>query len=89
MFRLIVILALFASSLTAARNLEIYIIDVEGGKAVLAVSPSGQSMLVDAGWPTPNNGSSSNERIVEALRAAGLKRHRRAGDFAFRYRPYL
>ncbi|MDQ2776918.1 MAG: MBL fold metallo-hydrolase [Acidobacteriota bacterium] len=74
MIRLIALLALFAASLPAARNLEIYIIDVEGGKSVLVVSPPGQSMLFDAGWTTPINGSASNDRIVEAVRAAGLKR---------------
>jgi competence protein ComEC len=74
MIKLITIAALFAVSLTAARRLDIYVIDVEGGKSVLTVSPSGQSMLFDAGWPTPNNGSVSNDRIVEAVQAAGLKR---------------
>lgn len=33
------------------RALNVYFIDVEGGQATLFVSPSGQSMLVDAGWP--------------------------------------
>ena len=74
MIRLILLVALFAVSLNAARDLEIYVIDVEGGKSVLFVSPSGQSMLFDAGWPTPNNGSTSNDRILDAIRAAGLKR---------------
>src|ERR1039457_3923756 len=31
----------------AAKNLEVYSIDVEGGQATLLVSPSGASMLVD------------------------------------------
>jgi beta-lactamase superfamily II metal-dependent hydrolase len=74
MIKLACILAVFAASLTAARNLEISVIDVEGGKAVLVVSPTGQSMLIDAGWPASNNRQSSTERIVEAARAAGLKR---------------
>ena len=74
MTRLILLLASLATSLIAARDLEIYVIDVEGGKSVLFVSPSGESMLFDAGWPTPNNGSASNDRIVEAVTAAGLKR---------------
>lgn len=30
---------------------DIYVIDVEGGEATLFVAPSGESMLVDAGWP--------------------------------------
>jgi competence protein ComEC len=74
MIRLITIFALVAGSLKASRNLDIYIIDVEGGKSVLMVSPSGQSLLVDAGWPTPINGSTSNDRILEAFHAAGLRR---------------
>ena len=32
-------------------SLAIYFIDVEGGQATLFVSPSGESMLVDTGWP--------------------------------------
>jgi beta-lactamase superfamily II metal-dependent hydrolase len=49
-----------------------YVIDVEGGKALLLVSPSGQSMLLDAGNPG-SNGRDAN-RIVEACQAAGVKR---------------
>src|ERR1700690_4288437 len=33
-----------------AKPLQIYFIDVEGGQATLVVSPSGQSLLIDAGW---------------------------------------
>jgi len=33
------------------RPLEIYSIDVEGGNAVLFVSPTGESLLFDAGNP--------------------------------------
>jgi len=72
--RLICLLAMLAASLTAAPNLEIYVIDVEGGKSVLLVSPSGQSMLFDAGWPAANNRLASTERIVEAVQAAGVRR---------------
>ena len=32
-------------------TLDIYIIDVEGGEATLFVAPSGESLLVDTGWP--------------------------------------
>src|SRR5262245_25513360 len=74
MIKLTCMLAMFAASLAAAKNLDIYVIDAEGGKAVLVVSPAGQSMLIDAGWPASNNRTSSTERIVEAARAAGLKR---------------
>ena len=37
------------ASRAQSRNREIYWIDVEGGAATLIVTPSGQSMLVDAG----------------------------------------
>jgi len=44
----IVLLALAgAALLPAAKNLEIYFIDVEGGQATLFVAPSGESMLID------------------------------------------
>jgi beta-lactamase superfamily II metal-dependent hydrolase len=67
----ILALALAALPLHAAKNLQIYFIDVEGGQATLIVSPSGQSMLVDAGWPG-NNGRDS-DRIVAAAKLAGVK----------------
>jgi hypothetical protein len=35
----------------AAKTLDLYFIDVEGGQATLLVTPAGQSLLVDAGWP--------------------------------------
>jgi len=34
-----------------AKTLDVYLIDVEGGKALLMVSPSGESLLIDVGWP--------------------------------------
>jgi beta-lactamase superfamily II metal-dependent hydrolase len=64
--------SLAAVSAGAAANLRMYFIDVEGGQATLIVAPSGQSMLVDAGWPG-NNGRDS-DRIAAAARLAGLKR---------------
>jgi competence protein ComEC len=63
---------LMVSTLAAAKTLDMYVIDVEGGKALLLVSPSGQSMLLDAGNPG-TDGRDAN-RIVEACRAAGVKR---------------
>src|ERR1700756_9005 len=33
------------------KTLDIYFLDTEGGQATLFVSPSGQSMLVDTGFP--------------------------------------
>ena len=61
-------LAAVAAAQAQSRNLEIYWIDVEGGAATLIVSPSGQSLLVDAGWP----GDRDPKRIVATAKAAGL-----------------
>jgi beta-lactamase superfamily II metal-dependent hydrolase len=58
-------------TLRAAETLEVYFVDVEGGQATLVVSPSGESMLVDAGWP--GYGGRDAERIVAAAKAAGVK----------------
>ena len=55
----------------AAADLRIYFVDVEGGQATLIVAPSGESMLVDAGWPD-NNGRDSS-RIAAAAQLAGIK----------------
>ena len=71
--KILILLIVYAVSLTAAKTLDIYVIDVEGGKSVLFVSPSGQSMLFDVGWPASAKRQSSTDRIVEVARAAGLK----------------
>ena len=51
--------------------LRIYFIDVEGGQSTLFVTPEGQSLLIDTGWPD-NDGRDAN-RIVAAAKKAGLK----------------
>ncbi len=51
--------------------LRIVVIDVEGGEATLFVSPTGESMLVDAGWS--GFGGRDAERIVAAAREAGVR----------------
>jgi len=56
----------------AARPLEVYFIDVEGGQATFVVSPSGQSLLIDTGWPDAKGRDA--ERIVAAAKLAGLDR---------------
>jgi competence protein ComEC len=53
----------------APRPLEVYSIDVEGGQATLVVSPSGESMLIDAGFP----GTRDARRIAAAAMTAGVK----------------
>lgn len=57
-----------------ATQMDIYTIDVEGGKSVLFVGPSGQSMLLDAGWPAAGNREASTDRLVAALKGAGLQK---------------
>lgn len=54
----------------ARDTLDIHVIDVEGGQATLVVSPGGESMLVDAGWPGFEGRDA--ERIAAAARRAGL-----------------
>lgn len=53
-----------------SRGLRIVWVDVEGGAATLIVAPSGEALLVDAGWP----GKRDAERIAAAARAEGLAR---------------
>jgi beta-lactamase superfamily II metal-dependent hydrolase len=43
-------------------------IDAEGGAATLVVTPAGEALLVDAGWP----GERDARRIADAARAAGV-----------------
>ncbi len=65
-------LLLLGSSVSpAAGDLDMYVIDTEGGKALLLVSPSGQSMLIDTGFP--GNNDRDTNRIEEAAKAAGVK----------------
>jgi competence protein ComEC len=65
---------LSAQTQTPAKGkpLEIDFIDVEGGQATLIVSPSGESVLVDAGWPGFNGRDA--DRIAAAAKKAGLTR---------------
>src|SRR5437870_13671524 len=57
-------------SQTASRTLDIYFIDVEGGAATLIVTPGGESLLIDTGFP----GDRDSGRIAHvALELAGLK----------------
>jgi competence protein ComEC len=62
-------LFMVATGHAKSKLLQVYFIDVEGGQATLMVSPSGQSLLVDTGWP----GGRDADRIVVAAKAAGLQ----------------
>ncbi|HTW58417.1 MAG TPA: MBL fold metallo-hydrolase [Terriglobales bacterium] len=60
-----------AAAPAAAKPLQIYFIDVEGGQSTLVVSPSGQSLLIDAGWPGYDGRDA--DRIKIAANQAGIK----------------
>jgi beta-lactamase superfamily II metal-dependent hydrolase len=66
------LLAASATKLSAAKGLEMISIDVDGGQATLFVSPSGESMLVDAGWPGFNARDAG--RIAAAAKMVGVKK---------------
>ncbi|MBS1823436.1 MAG: MBL fold metallo-hydrolase [Acidobacteria bacterium] len=53
-------------------KLRVFAIDVEGGQATLFVTPAGQSLLVDTGWPD-SDGRDAN-RIAAAVKEAGLQK---------------
>jgi competence protein ComEC len=55
----------------APRGLDVYWIDVEGGAATLLVTPAGESILVDTGWPGPRDAERIRRVVVEE---AGLAR---------------
>jgi competence protein ComEC len=52
------------------KSLQIYFVDVEGGQATLVVTPSGQSLLVDTGWPGSEGRDA--DRILAAAHQAGI-----------------
>jgi competence protein ComEC len=54
----------------ADKSLHIYFVDVEGGQATLFVTPAGQSLLIDTGWP--GNDGRDADRIVAAAKKAGI-----------------
>jgi beta-lactamase superfamily II metal-dependent hydrolase len=67
----VLVVWLAAAAVSAAKPLDIYFIDVEGGQSTLIVTPSGQSLLVDTGWPGFNGRDA--DRIAAAARKAGVK----------------
>jgi competence protein ComEC len=67
-------ISMLLSSGAAARGqkpLRIYFVDVEGGQATLVVGPTGQSLLIDTGWPGFDGRDA--KRIVTAAKAAHVK----------------
>jgi len=79
-YSVVAIVSLVSVALATARplsqtpdSLDIYVIDVEGGKSTLVVSPSKESLLIDTG----NIGEGARRdagRIMAAAREAGLQR---------------
>jgi beta-lactamase superfamily II metal-dependent hydrolase len=66
------VVSLMVSALTAAKTLDMYVIDIEGSKSSLLVSPSGQTMLIDAGIPGSEANGRDADRIMEVCKAAGV-----------------
>lgn len=67
-----ILLLALAASMPAAKNLEVYFIDVEGGQSTLFVSPSGETLLMDTGYGGFNGRDAG--RIAAAAKAAGVKK---------------
>ncbi len=73
-----------SSARPEAETLDIYFVDVEGGKATLVIAPTGESMLLDAGFAGEEGRFDSKpgdparardaQRILLAARDAGLAR---------------
>jgi competence protein ComEC len=61
-----------SATLPVGKALEIYFVDVEGGQATLFVTPAGQSLLIDTGWP--GYAGRDADRIVAAAKKAGLSK---------------
>jgi competence protein ComEC len=66
----VLVMALISTAV-GSETLDIHVIDTEGGKAVILQSPEGETMLIDAGYPTPD-GRDTN-RIVEMAQSLGIK----------------
>ena len=66
------LILLAAGAAQAAKTLDIYFIDTEGGQATLVVAPSGQSLLIDTGYT--GFGGRDTVRITTAAKEAGVKR---------------
>lgn len=69
-------LLITANSLFAGANngrLDFYFVDVEGGAATVIVTPDGESMLIDSGYP--DNGGRDRDRILSVLKDVAQQDH--------------
>lgn len=78
----LVLLVLFAARGMAAKTLDMYFIDVEGGQSTLIVAPSGETLLVDTGFPgtgtfqsRPGDPTKARDaqRILAVAKSAGIR----------------
>jgi competence protein ComEC len=64
-----------AGAVPRADTMDVYAIDTEGGKAMLVISPSGETMLVDLGWTESGMmAAPSTPHVIDALKAIGVTR---------------
>src|SRR4026209_376836 len=75
MKRLLFLVVAFLAALAppaaqSTKPLEVYFIDVEGGQATLIVTPSGDSMLIDTGYPGFEHRDAN--RGLATIKQAGL-----------------
>ena len=69
---LVVFVALAVGQDKPAKTLDIYVVDVEGGNAVLFVTPAGESVLIDTGNVGPGAVRDAG-RIADAAKDAGIR----------------
>ena len=65
--------ALAVAQTRTSKDLQVYVVDVEGGNATLFVAPSGESLLIDTGNAGAVAAPRDAGRIVEAVKDAGLQ----------------
>jgi len=68
----LVLCAVVAAQGQRSDKLRVFFIDVEGGQATLFVTPEGESLLIDTGWP--GNAGRDADRIVAEAKKAGLSK---------------
>jgi competence protein ComEC len=67
---ILLLLLVLSAEAKSIKSLHIYSIDVEGGQSTLIVSPSGQTLLIDAGWP----GKLGADRVLALTSQLGIKK---------------
>jgi competence protein ComEC len=81
LLRACALLSLVAALLPAAGTLDIYFADVEGTRAMLVTTPSGEALLLDAGWEGLNDDKwvitqpddRDTDRIIEVVKLSKVK----------------